>query len=250
MKIDLDQMNVLVTGASRGIGLAIARTMLETGAKVALHYYQHYEPLKTLLKRRGAEAFQANLEHEKDVVRMFDQVISSFGTLDVVVNNAGIAIDTPMDLNNDDWLVTFRKTLDVNLVASGLLCKLAVAQFLKQQGGRIINIASRASFRGDTPEYLAYAASKGGVVAMTRSLARAYGKQGIKAFTVAPGFVRTDMARKFIDTYGESFIMDDIALEKLTTPADVAPMVAFLASGLADHATGGTFDINAGSYVH
>jgi 3-oxoacyl-[acyl-carrier protein] reductase len=120
----------------------------------------------------------------------------------------------------------------------------------RQSTGRIINISSRAAFRGDTAEYMAYAASKAGVSALTKSIARAYGKDGIKAFNIAPGFVRTEMAKDFIEQYGEEFATSDIALERLTEPKDIAPMVTFLASGLADHATGCTIDINAASYVH
>jgi NAD(P)-dependent dehydrogenase (short-subunit alcohol dehydrogenase family) len=111
-------------------------------------------------------------------------------------------------------------------------------------------MASRAAFRGDTIDYLAYAASKGGMVSLTRSIARGFGKQNIKAFLIAPGFVRTEMAQEFIDFYGEEKTIADLALPKLTEPDDIAPLVVFLASGMADHATGGTFDINAGSYVH
>jgi 3-oxoacyl-[acyl-carrier protein] reductase len=138
----------------------------------------------------------------------------------------------------------------VNLNAAALLCKRAVAHFQQQGGGRIISISSRAAFRGDTADYLAYAASKGGLVSLTRSLARAFGKQGIRAFIIAPGFTRTEMAQDFIDQYGEDYALNDIALERLTEPADLGPMVVLLASGLADHATGCTIDINAGSYVH
>ena len=117
-------------------------------------------------------------------------------------------------------------------------------------GGRIINIASRAAFRGDTKDYLAYAASKGGMVSLTRSIARAWGKQGIVAFTIAPGWVMTDMAKQFIAQNGDEVVLNELALAELTQPKDVAPTVVFLASGLSDHATGCTIDINAGSYVH
>lgn len=137
----------------------------------------------------------------------------------------------------------------INLTATGLLCRSAIAHFQRIGGGRIVNIASRAAFRGDTPDYLAYAASKAGIVALTRSIARGFGKSEIKAFVVAPGFTRTDMAQAFIDTYGEDFASSDIALKKLTEPSDIAPTVTFLLSGLSDHATGTTIDLNAGSYV-
>ena len=97
---------------------------------------------------------------------------------------------------------------------------------------------------------MAYAASKGGVVALTRSIARAFGKAGVCAFVLAPGFVRTEMAQEFIDDYGEDHVVSALALDRLTEPADLTPLVVLLASGLADHATGSTFDVNAGSYVH
>jgi NAD(P)-dependent dehydrogenase (short-subunit alcohol dehydrogenase family) len=127
----------------------------------------------------------------------------------------------------------------------------SVKQFMKQEtGGRIITLSSRAAFRGDTEDYLAYATSKAAVVSLTKSIARAYGKHEIKAFVVAPGFTKTDMAQKFIDQYGEDFAKSDIALKELTQPEDVAPTIAFLLSGHMDHATGTTIDINAGSYVH
>jgi NAD(P)-dependent dehydrogenase (short-subunit alcohol dehydrogenase family) len=113
----------------------------------------------------------------------------------------------------------------------------------------LVNISSRAAFRGDTEDYLAYAASKGGVVSLTRSIARAFGKDNIKAFDLAPGFTHTEMAQVFIDKYGEDYVKDG-ALPNMTEPADIARMVVFLASGNADHATGTTIDMNAGSYVH
>ena len=138
----------------------------------------------------------------------------------------------------------------INLRAVELLCRLGIRHFQEHGGGRIINVASRAAFRGDIPEYMAYAASKGGVVALTRSIARAFGKDGICAFVIAPGWVRTQMAQDFIDEYGEEAATKDLALDRMTEPADLAPLVVLLASGLADHSTGGTFDVNAGSYVH
>ena len=121
--------------------------------------------------------------------------------------------------------------------------------FKKQNSGRIINIASRAAFRGDTPEYLAYAASKAGMVALTKSIARGFGKEGITAFSIAPGFTRTAMAQKSIDKYGEDFVIKDISLNKLTEPKDIAPIVVLICSGKFDHGTGSCIDMNAGSYV-
>jgi NAD(P)-dependent dehydrogenase (short-subunit alcohol dehydrogenase family) len=140
--------------------------------------------------------------------------------------------------------------MDVNTNALAIICKEYIEHARMNKNGRIVNISSRAAFRGDTTDYLAYAASKAAIVSLTRSIARYYGKEGIKAFIIAPGFTRTDMAQDFMDQYGEEYALNDIALNQLTEPKDIAPMVTLLCSGLADHATGCTIDINAGSYVH
>ena len=252
MQIDLSNMSVLVTGASRGIGAAIARAMGSAGAKVAIHYRDQRERATALAGQIGASAemFQADLSKPEECVALWDQVVARFGRVDTLVNNAGIAISSPLDGATRDWLEGWDATMAVNLRAPALLSRLAIAHFLQKGGGRIINISSRAAFRGDQPAYLAYAASKGGLVALTRSIARGFGKAGIVAFNVAPGFTRTEMAQDFLDQYGEDYATNDIALQRLTEPDDIAPFVVFLASGLGDHATGCTIDVNAGSYVH
>jgi len=251
MKIDLSGMNILVTGASSGIGKEAARSLALAGASVAVHYNRSAESAKALVKELGnnARAFRADLTEPEECFRLFIDVLEKYETINVLVNNAGIIINSPLDIPAGEWLENWNRTLQVNLTASGILCRAAVNHFIDRSGGRIINIASRAAFRGDTPEYLAYAASKGGMVSMSRSIARAYGKFGVTSFVIAPGFVRTGMARQFIEQYGESIVVDDLALDRLTEPADIAPTVVFLASGLMDHATGCTIDINAGSYI-
>jgi 3-oxoacyl-[acyl-carrier protein] reductase len=249
LTIDLTGKNALVTGASQGIGQAIAAKLALAGAKVAVHHFSHaidsreYPPGQV-------QPFQADLAVPAQARQLFRSVLESFGHLDILVNNAGLAIDSPLDLDDERWLADWQYVLNVNLTACGILCREAVRHFQSRGGGRIINIASRAAFRGDIAAYLAYASSKGGMVALTRSLARAFGKDNIKAFVIAPGFTRTKMAQQFIDIHGEDLVLKDIALSRLTEPEDIAPTVAFLASGLADHATGCTIDINAASYVH
>ncbi len=252
MKIDLSHQNILVTGASRGIGRAIAILLASCGAKVAVHYHQNEQLAQSTANEIGRRAylFKADLSQIMEVNALFQDVVREFGQLHAVVNNAGIAIKSNPDDDDLEFVDSWLQTMEVNLNAVGYLSKLAISHFREFGGGRFINISSRAAFRGDTRDYLAYAASKGGVVALTRSIARAYGKEGIMAFIVAPGFTRTDMAQDFIDEYGDGIAVDDIALNRMTEPKDIAPLVALLASGLADHATGGTFDINAGSYVH
>ena len=247
--IDLHGKNALVTGASQGIGKAIAARLAQAGARVAVHYSRHAIDIGDFPPGQ-AQAFQADLASAAETRQLFDSVLDAFGRLDILVNNAGLAIDSPLDLDDERWLADWHYVLDVNLTACGILCRDAVRHFKEQGGGRIINIASRAAFRGDIAAYLAYASSKGGIVALTRSLARAFGKDNIQAFIIAPGFTRTRMAQQFIDLHGEDLVLKDIALTRLTEPDDIAPTVAFLASGLADHATGCTIDINAASYVH
>jgi NAD(P)-dependent dehydrogenase (short-subunit alcohol dehydrogenase family) len=251
MKIDFAGRAVLVTGASRGIGAAIARTMAGAGARVAVHYGRGREPAEALAAElgQGAEAFGADLSDAQACTGLWAAVEARFGRIDVLVNNAGVAIGSPLETSDIQWADDWDATLAVNLRASALLSRAAVAHFRKAGGGRIVTIASRAAFRGDAPDYLAYAASKAGQVALTRSIARAYGRDGITAFVVAPGFTRTEMAQDFIDRYGPEVALRDNALGRFTEPEDVAPTVVFLASGLADHATGTTVDVNAASYV-
>lgn len=252
MQIDLSGTSVLVTGASRGIGAAVARAMAKAGARVAIHYRDQRQQAAALAEQIGAaaELFQADLGRVEECTALWQAAIARFGRVNTLVNNAGVAISSPPESATESWLEGWDTTLAVNLRAPAILCKHAIHHFRAQGGGRIINISSRAAFRGDQPPYMAYAASKGGLVALTRSIARGFGKAGILAFNIAPGFTRTDMAKDFLDEYGEDYVTSDIALRRLTEPDDIAPLVVFLASGLGDHSTGCTIDVNAASYVH
>ena len=252
MDINLKGKRILVTGAGRGIGQAIAKGMLESGAVVALHYHRSLTGIEELQQRFKEKAIpvSGDLNQPNDSQAIYESAIASMGGLDVLVNNAGIAIHSSLTKVDQDWLSDWQATLQVNLISAALLCKRAIQTFSNQEGGKIINITSRAAFRGDTSDYWAYAASKGGMVSLTRTIARNFGKQNIMSFNLAPGFDKTDMAKDFSDEYGEEILLNDIALSQLTAPADLVPMIILLASGLADHATGTTIDFNAGSYVH
>lgn len=252
MNIDLNSQKILITGASRGIGRGIAEQLSSSGAEVLIHFNQNLDEAKSLQQRLkcNSHLVPCDLSNLELVKGWIPELITTYGKIDAIVNNAGIAISTPDDAPTDDWSSTWLKTMDVNINALAIICKEFIEHARKNQNGRIVNISSRAAFRGDTPDYLAYAASKGAIVSYTRSIARYYGKEGIKAFIIAPGFTRTDMAQDFMDQYGEAYALNDIALNQLTEPKDIAPMVTLLCSGMADHATGCTIDINAGSYVH
>ena len=250
MEINLKGKIILVTGASTGIGNAIAKSIAEANGTIVLHYNTNQEKADNLANAIGnqSKTFQANLEDPSSCIQLVKNVIDQYGKIDVLINNAGVAFEN--DLNSEDWIAMWDKTMAINLRAVGILCKELIPHFQKNGGGQIINIASRAAYRGETPEYLAYAASKGGVVSLGKSIARSYGKDNIKCYTIAPGFVRTEMAEQFIEKYGEEIAMKDLALQKLTEPKDLGPIITLLASGLADHATGTTIDLNAGSYLH
>ena len=261
MTVDLAGRTALVTGASRGIGRAVAERLGEAGACVAVHYARSRGGAEALAERlgNGSRAFGADLEQAGAAQALWDDVLGAFGRLDVVVANAGVFESAPPEGPLDEWLASWDRTLAVNLRSVAELGRAALLHARdRREGGvaapspsevtvRLVTVSSRAAFRGDDPDFLAYAASKGGVVALTKSLARAGG--GLAAFGVAPGFTRTDMAADFIATHGEAAARGGAALDRLTEPDDVAPTVVFLASGLADHATGTTVDVNAASYV-
>ncbi|MGF1533285.1 MAG: SDR family NAD(P)-dependent oxidoreductase [Bernardetiaceae bacterium] len=248
----MPERRILVTGGSRGIGRASVVALAEAGYQVGLHFGRNLEAAQSVQAQFPSQIhlFQADLSKPAEVVALWEEAVSKMGGIDTLVNNAGVAVSVPVDAPAEDWLTAWQHILQVNLIAAAQLSRKAVAHFQEHpEGGRLIFVASRAATRGDTPEYLAYAASKAGMVAVSKSLARAYGKAQVKSFVLAPGFTETDMAQDFIDRYGKAFVLDDLALPDLTQPEDIAHWVAFLASGRGDHATGCTIDINAGSYV-
>lgn len=255
MNVHLNELKnqfILVTGASDGIGREIARCLMQNDARVAIHYNRNKKGAMDLLEEfgsNGSQVFQADLGDMGNCLQLWEQVLEVFGHLDSVVLNAGVYLEHAPGESDEQWLDTWNRTLAINLDASGLLTKKAIEHFKASGGGRLIYIASRAVFRGETEEYLGYAASKGGLVSLARSVARSFGKYNIKSFIIAPGFVRTAMANQFIETYGEQRVCDELALTKLTEPKDVSPLVALMCSGLMDHATGATVDINAGSHI-
>ena len=249
--IDLDNRVVLITGAGGAIGSATARTIARAGGRVILHDRDAatLDPITTELGTR-ATPLVADLTDRHATADLWDRAVDVHGHIDVLVNNAGIYPPAPIDDPLDDWLGVWDRSLGVNLIAPGILCRSAVRAFREQDGGgAIINLASRAAFRGEDPEYWHYAAAKAGIVAMTRTIARQYGREGVTAFAIAPGYVDTPFNQTFAETVGVEVAAADTGLGEVAQPQDIANVVVFLASGMARHATGATIDINSASYV-
>ena len=250
--IDMSGRVVLLTGAAGGIGSATARVLAGAGAEVVLHDLDPDGPVKELAGElgEGALALGADLSDPNGADRVWREALGWRGRIDVLVNNAGIYQAAEVDGELDAWIESWERTLAVCLVSPATLCRAAIRTFRDQEGGGIIvNLASRAAFRGEDADYWHYAAAKAGVVAMTRTIARQFGRDGVTAFAVAPGFVNTPFNDPAVALHGLDFFAQDTGLGEVAEPQDVANVIAFLASGLARHATGTTIDVNGASYV-
>ncbi|CAN5280086.1 SDR family oxidoreductase [soil metagenome] len=250
--IDLTDRVILITGAAGAIGSATARTLVGAGGRVLLHDRDE-GPLADLVDELGdaATGLTADLGDAAATDGLWKRALAVHGRIDVLINNAGIYPPAPLADPLEQWLAIWDTSLAVNLVAPAVLCRAAVASFSKQaEGGIIINLASRAAFRGEDPDYWHYAAAKAGIVAMTRTIARHHGRDGVTAYAIAPGYVDTPFNHLFAEEVGVEAAAADTGLGEVAQPQDIANVLAFLASGLARHATGATIDINGASYVH
>lgn len=237
-----------VTGASRGIGKSITESILREGGEVIGTARSSAFP-DEFIKSDRFEGLHLDLAQIEEVKETLKPVFGRDLVPNVLVNNAGIFQDADMSAEEDIWLENWDQTMQVNLRIPALISKWAIERWREEEGGILINIASRAAYRGDTQEYAAYAASKGGLVAFTKSIARDFGKDHISAYSIAPGFIKTDMAMDSIDVYGEEYLTQGMAFDEITSPEEVGDLVAFLASGKVSHMTGSTFHINGGSYM-
>jgi NAD(P)-dependent dehydrogenase (short-subunit alcohol dehydrogenase family) len=171
------------------------------------------------------------------------------GRIDVLVNNAGMFEAAPIEQSDDGWLAGWERTMKVNLTASAELCRLAVLHFREKGGGRVVNVASRAAYRGDSPQHWHYAASKAGMIGMTKSIARGYAAENILAFAVCPGFTMTGMAEDYLASRGGDKLLADIPLGRVAETEEVAETVRWLALDAPPSATGAVIDVNGASYV-
>lgn len=250
--IDLSDKTILITGASRGIGAECAKRMGAAGARVAVHYHRSEAEALAVVRAIGEErafAIRADMAEPAEIEAMIAAVASRFGRLDVLVNNAATFEPNPFDGDDlEAWRAAWRRTFAVNVFGAADAAFLAMRLMRKHGGGKIINIASRAAFRGET-EFADYGASKAALVNLTISIARGCARDNITASCVAPGFIETDMAREEIEKHRDE-IVGQIPLGRVGTPGDVAGLVLFLASPLADYLNGAIIDVNGGSWFH
>jgi 3-oxoacyl-[acyl-carrier protein] reductase len=232
-------MNILLTGASRGIGAATLEAFSSAGHQVAGHS-----------TKGGNGLIAGDLTDPQAPRSIWDTALDQLGgRIDVLVNNAGIYEGVADDAPDNEWHSAWARTLTVNLQAAADLCRLAVQHFRSNGGGRIVNVASRAAFRGDSPSHWHYAASKAGMIGMTKTIARGYAADGILAFAVAPGFTVTDATDEYLRGRGGAQILADIPLGRVTSPAEVAAAIRWLAIDAPAASTGSVIDLNGASYV-
>lgn len=249
MKDMLKDKVALVTGASRGIGKAIALALAENGAAVAVNYSSSEASaveVAELIRKNGgkAEIFKARVNVEAEVEEMFSAVEKNLGPVDILVNNAGITKDNLlMRMKTEEW----DSVIDVNLKGAFLCTRRAVKGMMKNRYGKIINISSVVGFAGNAGQFN-YSATKAGIIGMTKSAALECASRGIRVNAVAPGFIETDMTASLSDDVKAAY-MEKIPLKSLGKPEDIANAVVYLASPLSDYMTGQTLHLNGGMYL-
>jgi 3-oxoacyl-[acyl-carrier protein] reductase len=237
----MSQLTALVTGSTRGIGAAIAAQLRARGVGVIGHG-----------SRAGrADTIAADLADPTAPAALWEQALErSGGQIDILVNNAGLFAANPIDASDIQWLDKWEEVLRINLTAAAELSRYAVKHWLARgAGGRIIHIASRAGHRGDSPDHWHYAAAKGGMLAMHKTIARAYAAQNILSYAITPGFTDTAMAGDYLASRGGAGLLADIPLGRVASPDEIATMAVFCALDAPPSMTGATLDANGASYV-
>lgn len=232
---------ILLTGSSRGIGKAAAQLLRERGALVIGHGSAACDD--TTIGADLAEPIAPQMLWEEALDR-------ADGAIDVLVNNAGLFKACPLDASDIEWLDAWEETLRINLSAAAQLSRFAVKHWLERgMTGRIVHVASRAGHRGDSPQHWHYAAAKGGMLALHKTIARAYAGDGIMSFAITPGFTDTAMAGDYLQSRGGPGLLADIPLGRVATPEEIARIITFCALDAPESMTGATIDANGASYV-
>jgi len=233
-------MNILLSGASRGIGAATLAALRDAGHRVAGHS-----------STGGNGLIAADLADPDAPSRLWADAFDALdGRIDVLVNNAGVFEAVADNASDEDWHAAWGRTMQINLHAAADLSRLAIATWRGAgSGGRIVNVASRAGYRGDSPQHWHYAASKAGMIAMTKTIARGYAPEGILAFAVCPGFTASDMVDDYLASRGGPSLLADIPLGRPATTAEIAEVIRWLACDAPASATGAVVDANGASYV-
>ncbi|HLV07165.1 MAG TPA: SDR family oxidoreductase [Croceibacterium sp.] len=232
---------ILVTGSSRGIGQAAAEALRGRGARVIGH----------ATRAADADTIAADFAEPSAPQVLWQEALDrAGGRIDAVINNAGIFAANPLTTSDIAWLDGWEDTLRINLTAAAQISRFAVRHWLENnREGRLVHIASRAGYRGDSPDHWHYAASKGGMLALHKTIARAYAGQGILSFAIAPGFTDTVMAGDYLESRGGPGLLADIPLGRVATPEEIATIAAFCALDAPPSMTGTVIDANGASYV-
>ncbi len=250
--LKFENKKILVTGASRGIGRAIASAFAARGGTVALNFRRDEQSASdtlSSLEGKGHVLVQADISNPDGAKSAVSKSLAGLNGLDIVVNNAGIFTEHRIDrIDFDEWQQAWQDTIDVNLIGPSNICYFAAQHMIKSGGGRIVNVSSRGAFRGE-PKSPAYGASKAGVNALSQSLAVALAPHNIFVGVVAPGFVETDMAADLLSKPGGEAIRAQSPLGRVARPEEVANAVLFLASEGAEFMTGAIIDVNGASYL-
>lgn len=243
--------SVLVTGASRGIGAAIARAFAANGDRVAVHYGSSADAAREVLVSLAGEGHilaRADLKDAEAIRTMVDGVAEQFGRIDVLVNNAGVFVAHPIEsVDYQTWQAAWAETLSVNLVGAANVTWCALQHMPRHRGSRIVNVGSRGAFRTE-PKNPSYGASKAGIAAFGQSIAKSLGAEGIAVTTIAPGFVDTDMAAESLAGPRGDEIRAQSPFNRVASAEEVAEAVLFLAAPAAEWASGTVLDFNGASW--
>jgi 3-oxoacyl-[acyl-carrier protein] reductase len=248
----MTQRTVLITGGSRGIGAAIARKFAASGDRIALHYVSSEPDAQAVLDSlsgSGHMIAQADLRNPEAIRVMVEAVAAKFGKIDVLINNAGIFIDHPIETTTyEQWQNAWAQTIGINLIGAANATWCALQHMPKNGTSRIVNIGSRGAFRGE-PVSPAYGASKAAIVAFGQSIAKALAPMHIGVTTLAPGFVETEMAARLLDGPEGDGIRAQSPFNRVAQPEELAKAVYFLASADSEWASGAVLDFNGASYL-